>query len=118
MEQENNLVEKALAILHRQPKKLEALIEADRERAATLAAIRQLWHKLGVDVDARRKAKGLSSLGDHLERLRQPTPLVDALLAEIDASPKVQKIYDRAIGAECIESSEPGITPGDVFRMF
>src|SRR5262245_37996818 len=70
-----------------------------------------------------RQAAGLSFVADHLAQFEgRATPLVDAVLAEIEANRKVERgqpgkvfVVEEA-GHE--ESKEPGIGPGDVFRIF
>jgi hypothetical protein len=86
MEQKNNIVEKALAILYRQPEKLEAINQSEQKRSATLSGVREVWRRLfNINVDATRKAAGLSSLEDHVRTVKNgPTPLVDALLANTE----------------------------------
>jgi hypothetical protein len=90
MEQKNNIVEKALAILYRQPEKLEAINQSEQKRSATLSGVREVWRRLfKIDVDATRKAAGLSSLEDHVAHSKErPTPLADALLANTDRVPR------------------------------
>jgi hypothetical protein len=115
---EENKIAKALAIFNRQPKKLAALIQADRERAALLSRIREIWRRMfEIDIDAKRKAAGLSSLEDHLRDTR-PTPLADALLAEIEAIPKPDEKRAYREPHEFIGSETPGITQDEVFRVF
>jgi len=144
MKQENIVVEKALAIFNRQPKRLQRLIQAEEERAAVLERIKDVWRRLvlkryprGIDVDAKRRAQTkppVPPLEDHLRWsvFNRPTPLADALLAEIDAMTEAyeyepEKLYDPERESyepyepekrEYVESKDPGITPGDVFRIF
>jgi hypothetical protein len=143
MKQEN-IVEKALAVFNRQPKKLQRLIQAEQERAAVLDRIKDVWRRLvlkryprGIDVDAKRRAQGkppVPPLEDHLtwSVFKRATPLADALLAEIDAMTESyeyepEKLYDpdresyesyEPEKREYMESKKPGITRGDVFRIF
>jgi len=84
LRQENkNIIEKAMAILNRQPKKPETLIQIERERAAVLSRIRKVWRRLfGIDIDAK----------NHLRNNTRPTPLVDAILAEIKTEKKPDEV--------------------------
>lgn len=121
MKQEN-IVEKALAILNRQPEKLKAVINAEIERAAVLSRIRAVWRRLfDIDVDSKRRNQPkLLPLEDHLKHraFQQPTPFIDLLLAEIDATPKPKSPSRSFKPGEYVPSDKPGITNFDVFNVF
>src|SRR5262249_25578120 len=123
MKQEN-IVEKALAILNRQPEKLKAVINAEIERAAVLSRIRAVWRRLfDIDVDSKRRNQvkpKLLPLGDQLKReaFQQPTPFIDLLLAEIDATPKPKSPSRSFKPGEYVPSGKPGVTNFDVFNVF
>src|SRR5262249_24773625 len=82
------------------------------------------WRRIfGVDLGRMRQAAGVSFVADHLAQFEgRSTPLVDAILAEIEADRKVGRGQPgKAFGIKGIgreESKEPGIGPGDVFRVF
>src|SRR5262245_39801322 len=100
-----------MAILNRQPKKPETLIQIERERAAVLLRIREVWRRLfGIDIDAK----------NHLRNNTRPTPLVDAILAEIktEKKPDEVKTKKRTRLPPSPESKDPGVVTGDVFRIF
>ena len=88
-----------------------------------LVRIRDIWKRLfGIDVEKKRRAASLFSVAGHLQQLekRYPeTPSADRLLVEIEAgrtakgnSKKWRRLPPNP------ESKEPGVTPGDVFRIF
>jgi|RhiMetdeSRZDD1v2_1073273.scaffolds.fasta_scaffold153897_3 hypothetical protein len=89
-----------------------------------LVKIRDIWKRLfGIDVEKKRRVAGLLSAAGHLQQLekRYPeTPLADRLLAEIEAEKTTVngKTKKRRRLLSQPESKEPGITPGDVFRIF
>ena len=133
MKQEKNIngdiVEKALAILNRQPEKLKAVINAEIERAAVLSRIRAVWRRLfNIDVDSKRRNQvkpKLLPLEDHLKLLAHRElygtlrrSLVDLLLAEIDATPKPKSPSRRFKSGEYVPSDKPGVTNFDVFNIF
>jgi hypothetical protein len=95
-------------------------IRAELATADTLSRIREAWRQLfGIDIEAKRRAAKLSSLEDHLADNTRPTPLADALLSEIAAIPRTKKIHEsREPDGSYVESTEPGVAPGDVFRIF
>jgi len=123
MKQEN-IVEKALAILNRQPEKLKAMINAEIERAGVLSRIRAIWRRLfDIDIDAKRRNQvkpKLLPLGDQLKHkaFQQPTPFIDLLLAEMDATPKSKSPSRSFKLGEYVPSDKPGITMFDVFNVF
>jgi hypothetical protein len=84
-----------------------------------------------MDIEKKRRAAGLLPVGEHLRQLekRHPeTPLADRLLAEIEAENRLLVESEAEAAAKSkikkkrrllqSESKEPGITPGDVFRVF
>jgi hypothetical protein len=88
-----------------------------------LVRIRDIWKRLfGIDVEKKRRAASLFSVAGHLQQLekRYPeTPSADRLLVEIEAgriakgnSKKWRRLPPNP------ESKEPGVTPGDIFRIF
>jgi hypothetical protein len=90
-----------------------------------LVRIREIWKRLfGIDVEKKRRAAGLSSVAGHLrqfEKLNPKATCADGLLAEIEATGKIAKggtfkKWHRFPPKP--ESKEPGITTGDVFRIF
>src|SRR5262249_39264505 len=108
--------------------------------ARTVETIRSAWRRIfNLDVDAARRARGLPPVSDHIRstRLGGPTPLVDQLLAEIaqgvpaPAPMPLEKLVkdsdlpERDADAILLRArerrerlSEPGITVGDVIRVF
>jgi hypothetical protein len=89
-----------------------------------LVRIREIWKRLfGIEVEKKRRAAGLSSVVGHLQRLEKSypeTPLADRLLAEIEEAGKTAKSkpQKRLRLSPQPESRDPGVTPGDVFRIF
>lgn len=98
-----------------------------------LVRIRDVWRRLfNIDVEKKRRAAGLLPVGEHLRQLekRHPeTPLADRVLAEIEAENRLlakieaeetakSKTKKRRRLPSQPESKEPGITHGDVFRIF
>lgn len=89
-----------------------------------LVRIREISKRLfGIEVEKKRRAAGLSSVVGHLQRLEKSypeTPLADRLLAEIEEAGKTAKSkpQKRLRLPPQPESKEPGVTPGDVFRIF
>lgn|SRR5262249_36352295 len=92
--------------------------------AFDVARVRDVWKRVfGMDIEKRRRAAGLSSIVAHLsqlERYRLKHSLVDKVLADIDAAPAVVAVKARKKRHSLTkpESRKPGITPGDVFRIF
>jgi hypothetical protein len=89
-----------------------------------LVRIREIWKRLfGIEVEKKRRAAGLSSVVGHLQRLEKSypeTPLADRLLAAIGEAGKTAKSkpQKRLRLPPQPESRDPGVTPGDVFRIF
>jgi hypothetical protein len=89
-----------------------------------LVRIRDIWKRLfGIEIEKKRRAAGLSSVAGHLQRLEKSypeVPLADALLAEIKEAGKMAKSNPkkRLRLPPRPESKYPGVTPGDVFRIF
>jgi hypothetical protein len=91
------------------------------KRKSVAAKIKSVWRRIfSIDIEAKRSAAGLPSVANHLRHLDfRPTPLANQLLREIEASPlsSTAKRVKR-IEQPYQESREPGICPGDVFRIF
>jgi hypothetical protein len=82
-----------------------------------------VWKRLfNIDVDRKRHAAGLVPIGAHfrqLEKRHPETPLADQLLVEIKAEGPTEsnsKKWHRLPPKP--ESKEPGVNPGDIFRIF
>src|SRR4030095_1441040 len=89
-----------------------------------LVRIRDIWKRLfGIEVEKKRRAAGLSSVVGHLKQLEKSypeMPLANRLLAEIEEAGKMAKSNPkkRLRLPPRPESKDPGVTPGDVFRIF
>src|SRR4029450_7194409 len=89
-----------------------------------LVKIREIWKRLfSIDVEKTRRAAGLSSVVGHLQQLEKSypdIPLANPLLAEVEEAGKMAKsnLKKRLRLPPRPESKDPGVTPGDVFRIF
>ena len=85
--------------------------------------IRDVWKRLfDMNVEKKRRTAGLLSVVAHLQQLEKDyseTPFADRLLAEIEAEKTVKsKLKKKRRLPSEPESKKPGVTPGDVFRIF